>query len=166
MTFSYDPNLSIGEPRDQVRFLIGDTDVSEPLLQDEEIEFVLVQWAFKGSPYYAASMCAKAIAARLAREVNYSDDADNLSLDGLQQKYQSLAQDLMSQYNEQMSGGGPFVGGISYGEVQDGTVIPPSFGKGMSDDPDVPPDYGDWRAEEVASGNRAYHNPYGIAGGW
>lgn len=166
MSFSYDPSLAPTVPKDQIRFLVGDTDITEPLLQDEEIEFVITQWMFKGSPYYAAAMCAKAIAARFAREVNYSDDADSLSLDGLQQKFLSLAADLLTQYNEQVSGARPFVGGISYGEVPDGTVIPPSFGKGMTDDPDVAADYGDWRSEEIASGNRAWHNPYGIAGGW
>lgn len=166
MTFSYDPDLIIAEPKDQVRFLVGDTDVTEPLMQDEEVLFVISQWGFKGSPYYAAAMCAKAIAAKFAREVNYSDDADSLSLDGLQQKFLALATDLMGQYNEQMSGGQPFVGGITYGEQMDGTVVPPSFGKGMSDDPETASDYGDWREEQVATGNRAWTNPYGTAGGW
>ena len=41
MSWDYDPTKLQEVPKDQVRFIIGDTNEAEPLLQDEEIEFLL-----------------------------------------------------------------------------------------------------------------------------
>jgi hypothetical protein len=76
MSFSYTiANLS-QNGLDRVRFEIGDTDSTEPLLEDEEIEFCLSQ---TGSFYRATSMAAHAIATRLSREASFT--AGNLKVD-------------------------------------------------------------------------------------
>jgi hypothetical protein len=55
-TYSGDPTLST---RDQVRFLIGDTNSSTPIFQDEEIDWLLTQ---NTNVYLAAASAADAAA--------------------------------------------------------------------------------------------------------
>jgi hypothetical protein len=67
MAFSYD-FTALTVPLNQVRLMVGDINESEPLLQDEEIAFVIGQ---SGSNIYAqAGAVARFIAAKLAREVD------------------------------------------------------------------------------------------------
>lgn len=81
MTWTYvDPNTS---DRDKIRFLIGDTDSSDPLLSDEEIAFTLSEAG--GSVYQAGHDSCYAIAAKFSRmatsksvgdlSISYSDRA-------------------------------------------------------------------------------------------
>lgn len=65
MTWSYDTALT--ETKDQVRFLVQDTDTDEQLVQDEEIEFALAQ---DSNVYQAASIVAKVISVYYARQVS------------------------------------------------------------------------------------------------
>lgn len=65
MTATY-TNNPIGRPVDQIRLLVGDTDVTDPLLQDEEIEFFLLQ---DDNVYKAAAIAARTIAGKLARAI-------------------------------------------------------------------------------------------------
>ena len=44
MAFTYETNLSLST-RDQVRFLVGDTDSTEFFLHDEEIAWLISQWS-------------------------------------------------------------------------------------------------------------------------
>ena len=75
MAFTYvDP--SSGD-RDKVRFLIGDTDSNDPILQDGEITFLLTTW---GNIYAAAAYAAEAIAGRYAHKTNYSRSIGDLSI--------------------------------------------------------------------------------------
>ena len=62
MTWSYgsDP---LNNDVDAVRFLIGDTDSSDPLIQDEEISYLLASYSVQFSAYYAT----RSIAAKFAR---------------------------------------------------------------------------------------------------
>lgn len=62
MSWSYgsDP---LNNDVDAVRFLIGDTDSSDPLIQDEEIQYLLSSYSTQFSAYYAT----RSIAAKFAR---------------------------------------------------------------------------------------------------
>lgn len=62
MSWTYQDTM----PRDidKVRFYVGDTDSSDPLLTDEEIDFALSEG---GSVRAAASLCADRLAAQYAR---------------------------------------------------------------------------------------------------
>ena len=70
MTFTYsgDPSTST---RNYVRFLISDTDSTDALFSDEELNYVITEW--NGDAYEAARECAEILIARFARE------ADSLS---------------------------------------------------------------------------------------
>src|SRR5262245_18651074 len=109
--FSYDPLLST--PRDQVRFLLGDTEESTAVLNDPEIDFCLEATAvsdpetatedeLQQALYEAAIMACQGILARVARgmEIRVGD----LSLNPGQafEHYESLLRRLQSK----LAGGG------------------------------------------------------------
>lgn len=66
--FSYDLT-KLDQPLHQVRFMVGDTNKNEPLLQDEELGFVMSQTGTTNLNALSAA-AARAIAAKLAREVD------------------------------------------------------------------------------------------------
>jgi hypothetical protein len=131
MAFSYDSSLVA--PRDQIRFLVGDTESDEYFLEDEEIVFLMTTWDHKNSVYYTASMAAEAIAAKFAREISVSSDSQSLSTSELQQKYLDLAARLLRQHETLLTGGNVDMGGVLTGEQPDPTVTSPAFGTGMHD---------------------------------
>ena len=64
MTFTYsgDPSTST---RNYVRFLIHDTDSTDALFSDEELNYVISEWS--GDAYNAARECAEILIARFSR---------------------------------------------------------------------------------------------------
>lgn len=136
MTFTYSGDPSESD-LNAVRFLIGDTEPDEPLLQDEEIIYLNSQWSQSHSVYWAASMAAEAIAARFAREVAVHSDSQNVSTTELQQKYQTLAIQLRMQHQQMMAGGYVDAGGLLKNEFKDPNVKSLAFGRGMHDDPEA-----------------------------
>ena len=120
--------------KDEVRFLIGDTDSANPMLQDEEIEYLISKWyRIHGTVEYVASVAAETVAAKFAREANYSADGVSVSLAQLGQQFRDLAASLRSQQKNLLVGGLPDVGGITPGEELDPTVKNTDFGTGMHD---------------------------------
>lgn len=67
MPYSGDPSTSNA---DQVRFYAGDTDTTEELLTDSEIEFALVQ---EGAAIPAAALCLEVLSRKYARQASYSE---------------------------------------------------------------------------------------------
>lgn len=132
MAFTYEGRLLDSE-KDQVRFLVGDTDPEEFFLHDDEITWLILQWESKGSIYYSAAMAAEAIAARFAREVTTNSDSQTVNTSELQQKYLDLAARLMRQHETLLTGGEVDMGGVNTGEQPDPTVMSPAFGTGMHD---------------------------------
>ena len=65
MTWTYTGNPE-SSTKDEVRFLVGDTDKDDGLVQDEEINYAL---NVEGSSLRAAVRVARAIAAHFARAV-------------------------------------------------------------------------------------------------
>lgn len=132
MTATYD-NPSASD-KDAIRFLLGDTNLSNALLQDEEINYLVQRWMpLYGSAEYVAAAAADTISARFAREANFSADGVSVSLANLGQQFRDLAISLRSQHKNFLVGGTPDVGGITPGEEDDPTVVPPDFGTGMHD---------------------------------
>lgn len=144
MAFTYEAGL-ISSARDQVRFLVGDTDPDEFFLHDDEIAWLISIWKDKGSTFYVASMAAEAIAARFAREVSTTSDSQTVSTSELQQKYLDLAARLMRMHETLLTGGEVDMGGVYAGEQPDPTVTSPAFGTGMHDYIEAGnQDMGDW----------------------
>jgi hypothetical protein len=75
MTFTYvGPATS---DRDKVRFLIQDTDSTAPHMTDEEINWLISEWA---DVYDAASNAADVLAGQYAHKADYSKSVGDLSL--------------------------------------------------------------------------------------
>jgi hypothetical protein len=94
MTWSYSPSDIATSVRDQVRFLIGDVNEADELLQDEEIDFILTQTS---GAYYAAARCCQAIAAGFGREVSVKVGHLALANEKKYEHYLELADTLRAQ---------------------------------------------------------------------
>lgn len=87
-TYNGDPAAS---PLATVRFLIGDTDINNQLLQDGEIEYLLTQ---KGSPNGAAQQACIALMAKVAMEVDYDIGPERVNASQRLEAYKSLLKEL------------------------------------------------------------------------
>jgi len=148
MAYSYsgDPSDSV---KDEVRFYLQDTDMSDPLLTDEEIDFYVTKLdPVYGSSVATASYLADLIANRFAREIDLSADGISVSASQLQTKYRDIAKNLREQWHAIAGvGGAPDAGGILWGEELDYSIKPLVWSKGMDDN---------LRAGQQDYGGRAY----------
>lgn len=134
-TYTNDPT---NNPIDQIRLLVGDTDVTDALLQDEEIEFFLTQ---DDNVYKAAAIAARTIAGKLSRAVTETkfDDVSQ-KVESPSVRYLKLADALESQANKISSRItlGLAAGGISVSEmetVRENTDRVPGFWDNQFDAP-------------------------------
>lgn len=136
MTFTYtDPTAS---SKDEVRFLIGDTNSAGHLIEDEEIGYLYAKWfSLYGTVEYVAAMAAESLAAKFARESNYSADGVSVSLANLAQQFRDLAASLRERSMDSLVGGTPDAGGISPYEGYDPEIVDKDFGTGMHDNPEA-----------------------------
>ena len=143
MTTSYSGDPAASE-KDAVRFLLGDTDMTEALVSDEEISYAIAKWALIiDSPEYVAANLADNIAARYAREASLAADGVNVNLGVVAQQFRELAASLRQQHKNLLVGGSPDVGGITPGEGLYPGINNFNFGTGMHDDLEAgPQDYG------------------------
>lgn len=92
MTFTYTGDPSVSD-RDKVRFLIGDTDSTDPLVNDEEIEWALGE---AGSIYQAAHDLCTVIASKFARMATSKSVGDlSLSYQDRAETYHRLAERML-----------------------------------------------------------------------
>lgn len=110
MGWTYDADIS-DDRKDEVRFLVGDTDESVPLVQDEEIEYVLTQFPpADGKPaWLAAAHVCDAIAAKFARKMQQT--LGPLSASN-QQQYEHYVNEA-ARYRMLYVTGGQGTGGVS-----------------------------------------------------
>lgn len=73
-TYSGDPG---GSTRDEIRFLIQDTDTNDQLLSDEELDYLIGVWT---DAYAAAVAAVTALIAKGSRDVEESKRVGDLSL--------------------------------------------------------------------------------------
>lgn len=135
MTYSYaGPGVS---EVDTLRFLIQDTDphgAGEWLVTNEEIDWANDTWyPIYHSYEYVASVLADTIAARYAREANYSADGVSISLGQVGDQYRALAAQLREQHRQLNIGGMPDAGGVEPNEQLQPDTKPFAFGKGIHD---------------------------------
>lgn len=105
MTWTYSGDPAAND-RDAVRFLVADTDSTDPLISDEEIAYLISLFA---EPPLAAVGAARAIAAKFSRDADQARTVGDLTLS------QSL-----SQRSEQYHHLGDHLSGLSAG-----ITIPP-----------------------------------------
>lgn len=108
MTWHYtgDPESS---PKDEVRFLIQDTDKCDPLLQDGEINFVLKRYNY--APINAAIRCCEILIAKFSRQVDESVGQVHVTFSQRVKQYQQLKIELQNRLTtESMT---IYAGGVS-----------------------------------------------------
>lgn len=135
-TYSFDPSASL---KDQVRFLIGDTDQNDPLLYDKEITWVLGQ--YNNSPMNAAIRCCETIAAKFSRMADEKAGPVSVTYSQKSKQYRDLRQELVSRLAvEDMA---PYAGGISKSDKatvrDDSDRVEPTFEKHMMENHIVDP---------------------------
>ena len=116
MTATYtDPSNSNS---DAVRWLVGDTDVSDAALQDEEIAFALSQAG--NDTYLAASICARALAGKYATLIDTKFESVSSDYSGLRDNYYALASSLEKQSKKYGTRGLglPAAGGLTYSGIR------------------------------------------------
>jgi hypothetical protein len=131
VVFTYDISSETG----QVRFYVGDTNPSDALLADDEVEFLLDA---EGSVQAAAIAAAEAIAAKFTRLADKS--VGDLSISQSQKAKQYLA--LAERLRRAMAKGALlYFGGISKTTKEtreaDTDRVEPAFTVAMLDDPQV-----------------------------
>ena len=112
MSWSYSGNPSSSD-RDKVRFTIGDTDSCQPMLQDEEIDYLLSVYISVGSASYQS---AQAILAKLSKEYNQSVGSVSYSLSDRVGHYKQLVDKLKAE--SFAVGALPYCGGISISDKE------------------------------------------------
>ena len=134
MAFSYDgTNLETDTASGRLnatRFLLGDTDSSDPQVQNSEVSFALGQTG--NNIYSAAAWLARAVASKYSRQVNIElDEQISADYSDLAQQYNRLAERL--DYQAIKAGGrlGIKAGGISKTDIetarQNTNRVKPSF---------------------------------------
>lgn len=145
MSWSYsgDPNDC---SKDLVRFLIGDTDLDDQQLSDEEINAMLTNNS--SNAYMAAVACVRALIGRFTRYVTKSVGDLSISYGERLSNYQDLLAQLQQQSAlSATSIAAPFCGGISVSDKEtraaDSDRVAPAFTIGMHDYEDTDDSTGD-----------------------
>lgn len=130
-SYSGDPSTST---LDAIRFYSQDLQEDDPLISDEEINFLIASWShISENPMFLAAVVCETIAAKFAREISFSADGVSVGASELQEKYERLATSLREQHTQQEISGGPSAGGMLAGEEFDGSIQPLTWAKGMHD---------------------------------
>lgn len=110
MTWTYAAADIASSRKDEVRFLVGDTDTLDPMVQDEEIDLVLTHFPPRtGKPaWLAAAHTCDAIAGRFGRQAQRAAGPLSISAQQRYEHYVQLAASLRQMYstNGQTSVGG------------------------------------------------------------
>ncbi len=134
MTATYSPSDLATSTKDQVRFLLGDTDTADFQMQDEEIA-----WAYStaGSTRGGAALCAEALAAKYSRLTSISADGVSQGLNQKAAQFRALAVALRKQ--EAIFRAMPTLGGVSISDMDsvlsNRDRVPDIFRIGLHDDP-------------------------------
>lgn len=128
-TYGGDPSAS---KTDEVRFLIGDTNPKKPILQDEEIAYLL---ELEGSALKAASKAAESAAAKFACLVDQAAGKVRASLSQKFKHYTDLSKKLRNDAARKTVC--PFAGGISESQKEtaerDNDRVEPFFTRDLHD---------------------------------
>lgn len=100
-------------PKDQVRFLVGDTDITDQLLQDGEINYLLRQ--YNNSVINASIRACEALMAKFSRMVNETVGAVRLDLSDRVKNMNTLKTALIQRIATESIR--PYAGGISISDM-------------------------------------------------
>jgi len=120
---------------DEVRLLLGDTDTSDELLSDVEVQYFITTY---GAGILAAAKAARALMAKFARFVDSSVGEVSESASQRIEQFRLLAVELETQAGISVP---IFAGGVEVSETlaadQDSSQSQPAFKRGQFDNPRV-----------------------------
>lgn len=131
-SYSGDPSTSA---RDEVRFLIQDTDPTAPQFNDPALDYIINKWmALYGSVTFCAAIAAAQLARKYAGVTDVNDSGLAVATGTLQEKYTAMATALMAEYKlEDDVGGVPDISNILFDTSWDLSIDPLSFSMGLDD---------------------------------
>lgn len=134
MTWTY--IFPITTPKDEVRFLSGDTDAARPLAQDEEIAYVLSK---QPNVTLAAAIVCDAIVGKLSQNTDAKVGDVSESSSQAAEAFRKKAADLRKEAAKLAL---PRFGGITISSKEtldrDSDLVQPSFRIGQDDHPELP----------------------------
>lgn len=113
MTWTYSGNPS-SSTRDEVRFLVGDTDTTDQLVSDEEIAYSVAE---QPTTMLAAALVAQSIASKFARKADKSVGDLSIAYSQQAKAYQDLEKRLRETAARRGSAA-PYCGGISVSDKE------------------------------------------------
>jgi hypothetical protein len=129
-TYGGDPSANA---RDEVRFLVGDTDTTDQLVTDEEIAYAVAQEATNRG---AAARVAQALAAKFARYVDKAVGDLRNAYSKRYDQFRTLASELSMDASTQSASA--YCGGIGVDDKEaveeDTDRVEPAFSVGMHDE--------------------------------
>lgn len=132
-TYSGDPSTSL---RDEVRFLLQDTDTSMQLMTDPELDYLINKWMpLYESAYYVASVAASVVSRKFAGVVSISADGVSVSVGDLSTRYAELSKKLRQEHQESMAFGNVDIANIMVGSELDPSIAALNFEIGQNDNP-------------------------------
>lgn len=158
MTFTYssDPATT---PLDELRFTLQDTDPGFPLMQDEELQYLMEQWLPRyDSLIYVAAIAADTVARKFTGIVSVSADGVSVSTSDLAQRYRDMATGLRAEYKAAQVGWAINIDNLLVGSEMDQSIRPLRFGVGLHDNDEAgSQDYGG-RSYDAFSVSGGYNN--------
>lgn len=112
MAWTYGGNPD-ANAKDSVRFLIGDTDPTDPLLNDQEIQSFLS--TYNNVPLNAAVRCCEAIMAKFSRMCDEKVGGVSINFSQKRKLYEEMRTDLRRRIA--IEGATPYAGGIYKSDV-------------------------------------------------
>lgn len=138
MSWEYSGNPA-ASAKDAVRFLVGDTDNSDPLLQDQEIIWLLGM--YNQAPINTAIRACEAIMTKFARMANETVGQVKIDFNQKYKAYQEMRAELQRRLATEDAT--PFAGGISISqkhvENQNRDRVLPDFTKHMQENEQISP---------------------------
>ncbi len=124
MAWSYEPSTAPSD-KNAVRLTIGDTSSSDPLMEDEEITYLL---SVHGGITFTSAQCCDNIAAKFSRDADLMEGTFRITASQMARAYERQAVRLRKQG---ALGAPPYAGGISISDKdvdESNTDVPvPSF---------------------------------------
>jgi hypothetical protein len=151
MSWNYSHNPS-NSAKDEVRFLIGDTNSKDPLLHDEEIEYLLKK--YNNYPLNAAQRGCEMVVAKFSRLADETVGSVSKSFSQKATAYRNLGNDLRLRIG--IEGSKPYAGGISVSDKEmnnlNTDLVNPEFTKHQFENTQVAPWTSDSDYDEAKRG--------------
>lgn len=129
MTFTYDISALTVE-LNTIRFYIGDTDSTDPLLEDEEIAYIQANYS---TLLIRVAECCRMICSKVARKVDYRLSLLSEKASAIYDRYKALAERFEAQTSLSYPWAGSIIESLKEDAEDDTSLVHPKIKKGIHD---------------------------------